>query len=454
MERPKSDSGVSVRKRAYGKVYQAGESIPVLGFPECFALRPKSSGALKSRGLFSRGSLPFFSTAENFYCYVGQLEARSALLAWGSVGGSGNTIGRDSKPLGNAVVRIGGRAVCSERNWVVADGLMPDTAYDYEIEIDGRIRGKGRLRTWEERSERFCFLVIGDYGDGSAGQYRVAEALTTEFERRADSDCPVRFVLTLGDNIYADANLGLGMLIRSGDYDSHWDKKFFAPYDKVLREVPFLPVLGNHDGNESENRADLFAYLDNFYFPGNEPARWYSFVYGGFARFVALDSTTNSEAGPPEPVYLEAGEQTEWLRRTLAESDEPWKIPYFHHPMYTAGPLHPGSFDALGHWTGMFEQAGVRVVFNGHEHNFQFSDVGRTGGVLYTLAGSGADLRAGDVRGSMEAERIAGWAAARIFLCVEIDGPTIRIMPMSPDPFRVVDAKGNEVALPLVQTLR
>ena len=418
------------------------------------ARRLKSSGALKSRGLFSRGVFPFVSAASNFHWYVGQLEARSALLAWGLVGAAGNTIGRDSPPLGQATIRIGGRTVRSERNWAVVESLSPDTPYDYAIDIDGQTRGRGRLRTWEERSERFCFFVIGDYGDGSSGQYRVAEALTAEFEKRAESECPVRFVLTTGDNIYADVNLGLGLTVGSGGYDSHWGRKFFVPYAKVLREVPFLPVLGNHDGNETESRADLFAYLDNFFFPGNVPARWYSFAYGGFARFIALDSTENSEAGPPEPVYLASGEQTEWLKRTLAESDERWKIPYFHHPPWNAGPLYRGFFDVLGHWAGMFEKAGVRAVFNGHEHNFQFSDAARTGGILYTVAGSGADLRATDVRGSMEAECIAGWAAARIFLCVEIDGPTMRIMPMSPEPFRVVDAKGNAVALPLIQTLR
>jgi len=421
--------------------------------------RPGFGGAVKSKGLFSRGARAFrsaaspFSAAANFRCYVGQLEARSALLAWGTVGGLGNTIGRDSTPLGKATVLIGGRAVRSERNWVVVEGLTPDTRYDYEIEIDGRTLGRGRLRTWEERSERFCFFVIGDYGDGSLGQYRVAEALTAKWERRAASDCPARFVLTAGDNIYADVNLGFGMTIRSGGRDSHWQKKFFAPYAKVLREIPFLPALGNHDGNETESRADLLAYLDNFFFPGNVPSRWYWVVYGGFARFIALASTSNSEAGPPEPVYLPSGEQTRWLRRTLAEAGEPWKIPCFHHPIYTAGPLHPGCFETLGHWAGMFEQADVRAVFNGHEHNFQFSDRARTGGILYTIAGSGADLRATDVRGSMEEERMAGWAAARIFLSVEIDGPTMRIMPISPDPFRVVDARGNEVALPLVQTL-
>ena len=62
--------------------------------------------------------------------------------------------------------------------------------------------------------------------------------------------------------------------------------------------MPFFPTLGNHDGNETEKRADLPAILDNFPYPQDKPARYYKFTYGDLAEFFGLDSTRNSETGP------------------------------------------------------------------------------------------------------------------------------------------------------------
>ncbi len=392
--------------------------------------------------------------AQTFYNYVGQLGPHSALLAWGTVGGPGNTIGRESVPAGKAVVRVADRTLPADHNWLEVGDLNPDTTYPYEIDIDGQRRGGGQFRTWAEHADHLCFFVMGDFGNGLAGQYRVAAALSAEFHKRAAGNCPIRFVLTVGDNIYADANFGLGVAVHSGDQDFHWQKKFFAPYAEVLREAPFLPTLGNHDGNGTENRGDLFVYLDNFFFPNNIPARYYTFTYGGFAQFFALDSTENSEIGPPEPAYLPGGAQTLWLRQTLANSTAQWKIPYFHYPIYNAGPRHPSYLKELKAWVDLFEQSGVKTVFSGHEHNFQFTNQAETGGILYVVSGSGGELRPGDVRRNMKAQHIAGWAASRIFLAVEIDGPNMRITPLSPDSFSVVDRDKKPLPALLNQTLK
>ena len=107
-------------------------------------------------------------------------------------------------------MKIGGRAIVEEaRNWAPVTGLQPDTPYDYEVTLDGRRIGGGRLRTWAAKADRLAFFVIGDYGKGDSGQRRVAEAMWREFERRQETDNPVRFVLTTGDNIYARSEPGL-----------------------------------------------------------------------------------------------------------------------------------------------------------------------------------------------------------------------------------------------------
>jgi hypothetical protein len=270
-----------------------------------------------------------------------------------------------------------------------------------------------------------------------------------EFERRKEANDPVRFVLTLGDNIYADVNLGY-VISGSGDQDAHWERKFFQPYRDILREIPFLPTLGNHDGNSSENRGDLAVYLDNFFFPGNRPARWYTFSYGGLADFFALDSTDNTTAGHPSPAFRPGGEQSEWLSRVLPASRAPWKIPYFHHPPFNAGPGHGASLLVLQHWVELFQRSGVRVVFSGHEHNFQVSeDDDATGHIRYIVSGSGGQLRAGDVRSNMRRAHIEAWAPQFQFLVVEIAGRRMHVTPASNTGMNVRDASGNPVQMPV-----
>jgi hypothetical protein len=388
------------------------------------------------------------------YTYIGQIGMATVTIAWGTLGTPGNTIGFDSKPMGKAVVKVGNRTVQSDRNWAEVTGLSPDTAYDYEVQVDGKKIGDGKVRTYPEKAERLVFFVIGDFGTGGAGQRSVAEAMQKEFERRATTRDPVRFVLTVGDNIYSDFRLG-GYARNSGDEDRHWSSKFFEPYKEIIRQIPFRPTIGNHDGNGSENRADLAVYLDNFFFPDNRPARWYSFGFANIAEFYALDSSDNSDEGHRRPVYLEDGDQFMWLRKRLAESKAPWKIPYYHHPLFNAGPRHPGMLTELKHWADLFGRSGVKVAFNGHEHNFQYSEISEaTRGVRHVTTGAGGELRSGNITRRLAAAHIEGFAPQRHFTVAEIDGKTMKLTPISTEKVVVRGRDGREIGMPLVITLQ
>jgi hypothetical protein len=394
--------------------------------------------------------LPGFG--QKFYTYVGDTGPDHVLLAWGTTL-SENAIGRSSTTHGKATIRIAGQELTvTDRNYVIVRNLQPDTEYQYEVLVEGRRIGQAKIRTWPLKSEKLRFYVIGDFGSGDNAQKQVAAAMWADFQKYS-GDNPVRFIITTGDNIYG--TLGFTLRFRdSGDEDSDWGAKFFAPYEPIIARIPFYPSLGNHDGNETESRADLTTYLDNFYFPANTPSRYYRFSYGGLADFFALDSTTNSERGPPHPVYLENGDQHNWLQKNLAESQTPWKIPYFHHPPFNAGPRHPAVAKELSHFLDLFKQHGVRVVFTGHEHNFQFSEKNAaTGDIRYIVSGAGGELRRGDVRGSMQQSNIEGWVAKLHFVMVEIEGKEMRITPKGAGPTAVVDRNGRPIRMPLRVTL-
>lgn len=391
--------------------------------------------------------------AQKYYVYVGNVNTDSALLAWGTTDGN-NTIGRSSVSHGEATVKIDGRSLSSRQNWIVIGNLKPDTSYPYEVALHGQTVGKGTVRTWPVSATKLVFFVIGDYGNGSKTQWAVAKAMADEFQKRAATPDPVRFVLTTGDNIYGDISTFAFGFRGTGASDRDWGTKFFGPYEPILQQIPFYPTLGNHDGNETEKHADLGAYLDNFFFPGDKPARYYTFSYGKLADFFALDSTRNTESGSAQAAYLENGAEFQWMRNALPQSQALWKIPYYHHPVFNAGPRHVSSYRELQHWIKLFSNSGVAVVFNGHEHNLQVSDVNElSGGVRFITSGAGGELREGNVATGMRKSNIVGWTAQNHFMVVEIDGKTMRITPVSFEPVKVVDPDGKTLNLPLTVTL-
>lgn len=386
-----------------------------------------------------------------FTVYIGDITPTSVLIAWGQNAGEGNRIGLAARSWGQATVRVEPHTVSTEKSWARVEGLSPDTAYTYSIAIGGAPIAEGRFRTWPAKADRLAFLVLGDYGTGDEPQRRIARAMAIHVAQRAATANPIRFVLTTGDNIYADRWAVLKP--HTGAADADWWPKFFEPYAPILASIPFFATPGNHDGNESERHADLPVYLDNFFFPGGTPARWYHFNYGGLADFFALDSTRNTFSGLPRPAFDPGGPQSLWLKAALEESKAPWKIPYFHHSIFDAGPRHASEHNELTyqHWLEMFAAAGVKVSFQGHEHNFQASLVNdRSRHIQHFVTGAGGELRDDDVRRRMPSANVGAWAPQHHFLLVEIDGRSMTVTPFAESQISVSDSAGHPVDLPFI----
>ena len=251
-------------------------------------------------------------------------------------------------------------------------GLSPATSYAYRVSAGGRKTQAARFTTAKVGAVPFRFGAIGDFGSGTAQEYRNAALLQRE---------TVDFVLTLGDNTYP-----LG-------FDSEYGPKLFRPLGSLMRRVALWPALGNHDyGNEDHAyRGTAGAYLRNFVLPprpGRE--RFYSFRYAN-AEFLAIDSEVTS--------FAPGSAQYRWIDATLGRSRACWKIPYFHHPVH-AEYVRPTRTDVskltdVRRWlVPLFERHGVRLVLTAHEHNYVRSRPllgGRrdADGVVYLLSGGG-----------------------------------------------------------------
>jgi predicted phosphodiesterase len=226
------------------------------------------------------------------------------------------------------------------------------------------------------------FAVIGDTGSGAAPQYQVGERMNEVHQA-----FPFDFVIMLGDNLYG--------LERPVDYAN----KFEKPYAKLLDAgVEFFAALGNHDNPNQR-------YYEPFHMDGK---RYYSFEKGD-VKFLALDSNYMDE------------EQLAWIQKELDGTKQPWRIAFFHHPIYSSGAFHGSEIDLRERLEPLFVKYGVRVVFSGHEHFYE--RIKPQKGVYYFIAGGSARLRRNNIMQS--AITAKGFDTDNSFMLVEISGDTM-----------------------------
>ncbi|MCA1583822.1 MAG: metallophosphoesterase [Acidobacteria bacterium] len=222
------------------------------------------------------------------------------------------------------------------------------------------------------------FAVLGDMGTGGTRQRETARTMS-----EVQSRFPFTFVITVGDNIYG----GQGV--------EDMERKFYLPYKPLLdRGVTFHASLGNHD-----ELGQRFYKLFNM---GGE--RYYTFTRGP-VQFFALDST------------LMTREQLNWLELGLERSTSPWKIAYFHHPLYSSGRRHGPQIVLRGALEPLLGSYGTQVVFAGHEHFYERLTSQR--GIQHFIAGSGGQLRKGNIRRS--SDTAAGFDTDNAFMVVEVN---------------------------------
>jgi hypothetical protein len=232
------------------------------------------------------------------------------------------------------------------------------------------------------RPGSFKFVVLGDFGTGERPQYQVGEQMVKLRARFL-----FELVITVGDNIYG------------GERPQDMRHKFEEPYKALLDGgVKFYASLGNHD-DRGQAHYPLFNMEGRTYYTFKAPKQ--------DVRFFAL------ETDYPKPP------QVAWLERELASSGEDWKIPYFHHPLYSSGKSHGSHPDLAVVLEPLFLKGGVSVVFAGHDHFYE--RIKPQKGIVYFVTGSGGQLRKGNInrRSGLTA---VGFDTDRAFLAVEIDG--------------------------------
>jgi predicted phosphodiesterase len=166
---------------------------------------------------------------------------------------------------------------------------------------------------------------------------------------------------------HPEAVFHTGDLVTDADNRRQWEKavEIISP----IREVTdFFAVPGNHDKG-----TPLFVkYFDP---PGDKT--WYSVDRMGI-HFIVLD--TNEDLS-------ESSEQIRWLISDLQNLTDSTRftVAVFHIPLFTTGQNDP-SRSLRKVLTPIFQEYGVDLVFNGHNHSYERLEVD---GITYVVTGGG-----------------------------------------------------------------
>lgn len=196
----------------------------------------------------------------------------------------------------------------------------------------------------------FRFVVLGDFGNGSQGELKIAGAIDDWTDAH-----PINALVTTGDNVY-----------ESGA-PARFAEAWHGPFGWVSRErIPVVATLGNHD-IETQAGAPVMGLLDM-------PSRWYTRRIGP-VEFIVLDANR-----PTDP------RQLDFLRHVLASSTARWKIAVFHQPAYSCS-RHGSTPEVDDLWLPLLARDGVDLVLNGHDHAYQ--RFGPINGTTYVVTGGG-----------------------------------------------------------------
>jgi hypothetical protein len=188
--------------------------------------------------------------------------------------------------------------------------------------------------------------VCGTIGDEATG--RIVDSVLA-----ADSTANVHSeVFTLGDNAYPSG---------SGGVDNDFPRCFSPSWGRRRIMNVVHPAPGNHD-YDSGSGAPYFAYFGNRAGPPRKG--YYSYDVGDW-HVISLNSELYFENGNPP----EARAQEDWLRGDLLAHPVLCTFAYFHRPLFSSG-TYGASPEVQSLWRILYD-AGVDLVLNGHEHDYE-----------------------------------------------------------------------------------
>ncbi|MBE8949628.1 MAG: metallophosphoesterase [Quinella sp. 3Q1] len=235
--------------------------------------------------------------------------------------------------------------------------------------------------------------------------------------------------------------VNVGDLVDNGEDSAQWED-WLAQIENFLPQIPFAPVMGNHETYTRDWKVrEPVAYLNYFATPDNGvknfSRRFYSFDCGA-AHIAILDSQWD-ELGRE---IIDA--QKNWLRQDMFSTDKPWKIIFIHKDVLqyriNGRPERREGFSEVGEiFMPEIESLGVDVVFTAHLHTYR--NRGRLknfradeAGTLYILTGLSGNVRYGGLWIDHALDKvIAPQPETDNYLTLELDAQTLTVKCFLPN---------------------
>jgi hypothetical protein len=293
---------------------------------------------------------------------------------------------------------------------VLLKNLQPDTLYTYRVGREGHFR-IGTFKTAKASTDKapFKFLYIADTQAHNEDYFDASTRTVTTAYRNAvnkEGGAPL-FLLCAGDHV--ESNLGdvldpANFTLTSTYYvkNSEWEwEQWFERMQDTWLKLPVVPVQGNHDTAYGFNNMFHHFNTDKSYnASAPEGAKTdmdgtvYSFVCGD-ALFMVInfeDALQKDENGTVTPLAARdayfAGLQA-WMKQQISiHSDVKWRIVTYHKTIFTGSSSHQDDADSKivrEKMAPFFEEAGIDLALQGHDHIYEAIGVISTQETTYSL---------------------------------------------------------------------
>lgn len=228
---------------------------------------------------------------------------------------------------------------------VTLKNLQRGKRYYYAIYNNGKSMDSAHdslnyFETQPDTAGAFNFLAFGDVGRNPLedGFPQVTAGRIAKLQQHP------AFMIGLGDIVYPVGD--------SKVYDDY----LFKPFADVFCNIPFIPILGNHDWGSDPQKN----FCNEWKLPGNE--HYYSYNYQN-VHFICLDSKDGD--------FYDFDAQKAWLVNDLqqAQGQHDFIIVTVHHNGRSC--TYKDVYANVVSLYPTFAQYNVDLVLNGHAHTYE-----------------------------------------------------------------------------------